>query len=151
MTGPLNLDGNHYVYELYAEDGTCLYVGCSINVGTRIQVHTSRAWWPQVARIEVNKYEGFEAGRQAEQERIQLLQPVHNRVFTNWPIPNTRRAAFLEAREERHAAGEMCNANSRCRSCNDRRRAHSRSEWWLVDAEDLVQSSENGAGFPAAP
>jgi predicted GIY-YIG superfamily endonuclease len=68
----------HFVYELYAADETCLYVGCSLNVGSRIQVHVARSWWAEVDRIEAKLYPDFATGRAAVKVRIGLLKPVHN-------------------------------------------------------------------------
>jgi len=67
-----------YVYTLRTSDGTILYVGCTENIGRRLGVHASQPWWPEVSRIESDAYPTRDQGREAEAERIRLLQPVHN-------------------------------------------------------------------------
>lgn len=75
----------HYVYECYAQDGTCLYVGCSAQVGTRLQSHVTKPWWPEVTHVQLSRYEGYDAGHDAELERILSLNPVHNILTTHMP------------------------------------------------------------------
>lgn len=82
----------HYVYELYATDGCCLYVGCTINIGQRFSQHLAqRPWWPEVTEIKASTHASQEAGRNAERELIQRLNPLHNRVHTDHPTVAARR------------------------------------------------------------
>lgn len=124
MTYPPDFETKtHYVYEFYTEDGTCLYVGCSAQVGTRIQQHVAKPWWLEVARIEVNKYSDFHAGRQAEKEQIEHLSPVHNKLPVDPGGWITRRANMAA----RHARNELCRWTP-CVHCDNVRRERELNE-----------------------
>lgn len=118
------LTATHYVYELWAADGRCLYVGCTAKVGNRLSTHmATQPWWPEVARIEATAHDGMEAGYSAETARIKELNPAHNRVHTDHQ-PNRGGWATRRAKSAaRHERGEMCPLHVRCRECNSRRRA----------------------------
>lgn len=77
-------DSPRYVYELWAADNTCLYVGVTARLGHRFNSHVrERDWWADVASVIVSVHPDKAAGEAAERERITELQPVHNRVFTD--------------------------------------------------------------------
>lgn len=109
----------HYVYEFYAADGSALYVGCTKRAGDRIADHELKPWWPEVARMEVNRHPDLAAGLAAERVRIQTLRPVHN-------INHTGRGRWANRgvlREERHQRGELCGVRSKCPECREARAA----------------------------
>ena len=77
-----------YVYTFYAEDGSVLYVGCTNNMAHRLTNHTTgREWFPEVARMEVQRYPSEVEGLAAERALIESLNPRHNRVFTDHTTP----------------------------------------------------------------
>lgn len=77
-----------YVYTLIADDGEVLYVGCTNHIARRLTNHASgREWFPEVARIEVDRYPDEASGLAAERAAIKSLNPTHNRVFTDHTTP----------------------------------------------------------------
>lgn len=95
---PITLDitNRAFVYRLWAEDGTCLYVGQTkaFNPTRRIYEHrTTKAWWPEVARVDYVEVAADELDA-AEDEHIKALNPVHNKSRTrNAPRPPKRKPA----------------------------------------------------------
>lgn len=73
---------NHgFVYWLYAEDDSLLYIGSTINVKRRMTQHKSiQPWWPQVAvlKTKTEAYPTVEAARAAETRAIIAERPRHN-------------------------------------------------------------------------
>ncbi len=75
----------HYVYRLWAADGTCLYVGCvgerrPGRVTERLRAHRNqKPWWPEVTRIEVCTLARTEDVAPEETRQITVLKPVHNK------------------------------------------------------------------------
>ncbi len=109
----------HYVYEFYAADGTCLYVGCTRHLTARLQTHTKKTWWHEVAHIQITTQANVAEGHQVEKDRIQLLNPIHNRMHTD---RNTNGWATRRARQaERHEQGLMCSEGSGCSQCTTQR------------------------------
>jgi hypothetical protein len=115
------LEYTHYVYELYDKGGYCLYVGCTFRIGPRLQQHATKPWWDSVTRIEVNAYENEATAIRAEKDRIQFLNPVHNKVFTDHPAAHGWALRRANA-EKRHQRGEMCQPKHDCLRCNAIRR-----------------------------
>lgn len=68
----------HYVYRLFADDGSCLYVGATNNVQTRVAHHRRRTWGAQIATIEVTEHPDRESAEFAESDEIRRRQPTHN-------------------------------------------------------------------------
>ncbi len=73
----------HYVYEFYAADGTCLYIGCTLNLGRRFLAHVYKPWWSEVAAINVDTYPDWTAGSSAERSLIEAHNPIHNDALTD--------------------------------------------------------------------
>lgn len=75
----------HYVYRLWAADGTCLYVGCCgertpQRVGSRLRAHKrEKPWWPEVTRIDVATFGTAGAVVAEEPAQIKQLSPTYNR------------------------------------------------------------------------
>lgn len=142
----------HYVYELIAANGNHLYVGCTSNIAQRLGQHQSqRKWWPEVFRTEVDTFPNQREALDAERERIELYQPIHNVVHTDrfnaggWDTRRARIAAAHEAGENcgditchpckdlAHGQGITCGAHfSGCTVCRDYI-----PSWTLVDASDI--------------
>ena len=67
------------VYRLFDADGVLLYVGISGNPGRRFNEHSGdKAWWPQVARAEMEHFAEREEAEYEERIAIQYERPVHN-------------------------------------------------------------------------
>jgi hypothetical protein len=74
----------YYVYRFWAADETCLYVGRVGDSGprppqARLNYHRrNKAWWPDVARIEIAELPDHPAVVAEESRQIQALNPAHN-------------------------------------------------------------------------
>lgn len=84
------------VYRLYDENGHLLYVGRTMNLGSRLGSHaaptsTSRAWWSKVAGIEMEVFATKKEAVEAEGLAIALESPLMNER-----IPPTGREALRE-------------------------------------------------------
>lgn len=90
-----------FVYRFFADGGECLYVGCTTNFARRLADHLHRDWFPEVARIEVDRYPDYESGVRAESHLIRSLQPTHNRALTDHDTP--RRVPCRKCHRSRHA------------------------------------------------
>ena len=77
----------HYVYRLWAADGTCLYVGVTgiwrpQRVAARLGRHRSargRGWLAKMTRIEVASFPNGSDAWVEEKRQIAALQPVYNK------------------------------------------------------------------------
>lgn len=68
------------VYQMNAADGRVLYVGQTINLGSRLGTHAAgQPWWEQVATIVVEHCPDREAATALEASRIAELTPEFNR------------------------------------------------------------------------
>lgn len=106
-----------WLYRLYAEDGTLLYVGVTQCGQERFAEHRkSKPWWPQVASHTIQVYESRTDVLLAERHAIYREKPLHNvvhastgrRLFGPDPIPSseplTWEAQQRRARERIRAA-----------------------------------------------
>jgi hypothetical protein len=82
-----------YVYRLWAADGICLYVGMvgkrgPRRVDQRFSEHEDdrKAWWRQVARIEVRSFAVMEGAEAEERHQIATLMPVWNKQGTGTQV-----------------------------------------------------------------
>lgn len=66
------------VYRAYDAAERLLYVGISMNLDGRLAKHRSAAWWPAVAEVTVQWFDGREAAKAAEREAISRENPLHN-------------------------------------------------------------------------
>lgn len=77
----MSVDENqpHYVYRVYDPFGDLIYIGCSIDVPSRMSQHYSQAWWgPQAAKVKAKVYPNRFTGRRAESEAIRTERPRWN-------------------------------------------------------------------------
>jgi hypothetical protein len=76
------LESPHYVYRCYDADGDLLYVGCTVDVKTRMPVHhgfAENGGWPDlVTRVESDVFPNRAAGWFAEKEAILAGEPIYN-------------------------------------------------------------------------
>lgn len=66
------------VYRAYDTQERLLYVGISMNLDGRLTKHRRAAWWPAVAEVTVQWFDGREAAKAAEREAISSENPLHN-------------------------------------------------------------------------
>lgn len=92
-TAPLDLvkkprSGNHEntrtaVYELYAEDGTLMYVGLTNRPNKRFKEHQSdKAWWnhTDMSKTIITWYPNRKEASYAEATQIKALRPIYNQL-----------------------------------------------------------------------
>ena len=63
-------DMPRYLYRLFGADGSLLYIGQTVDLGTRLRNHSrSKSWWPEVATWTADgPYPGKRAALTAEAE-----------------------------------------------------------------------------------
>lgn len=67
----------HYVYELWAGD-TCLYVGMTANLKSRIGDHRRKPWGSQITEVRSVERPTRGAAKALEAQRIFILRPKRN-------------------------------------------------------------------------
>lgn len=126
-------DDPHFVYEMYDEAGTVLYIGCTGNLAQRLSSHRSeRDWFGDVARLVVDRYPDQRSGLDEERARIIRLQPKYNHVFTE-SHDNGGWKKRRQRMDEAHGAGRFCGDHV-CRPCIDQAHALGvacRNRTWL--------------------
>lgn len=77
-------DEVHFVYRLWNYN-TCIYVGMTANLGSRLGTHQRGPWWKEVTRMDAAWVLGREGARSREAEEIAALQPRYNIQLTDDP------------------------------------------------------------------
>lgn len=81
---------DHALYRFYAEDGSLLYIGITLNVASRFRDHAhGKPWWTSVHRIELEHYDDRDSVLVAETAAIRAEHPRYN------VIHNTRAPRFV--------------------------------------------------------
>lgn len=95
----LDLTCRKFVYRLWADDDSCLYVGqhTGFHPACRIRSHRSRVWWDEVCRADYVEVTGNLG--QAEQEQILLHEPKHNGRMLDEPGYLTRHSFAMPSDE----------------------------------------------------
>lgn len=76
------------VYRLYDAEDTLLYIGITTDTDVRWQAHSStRKWWPEVARKDVQWYEARADAEAAEVAAIRAEKPRYNRAHADYHPP----------------------------------------------------------------
>lgn len=76
------------LYRLYDQAGVLLYVGISMSAMVRQSHHKGqKAWWPEVARIEIISFDRREDALEAERNAIFQERPIHNKHHAPKPDP----------------------------------------------------------------
>jgi predicted GIY-YIG superfamily endonuclease len=89
----------HGVYRVKAWTGLLLYVGCTNDLGRRMNEHRARSpWFPLAHTVEVSNYPSAATALLAEREAIRLESPLFNRI--TYPEPTTYEADTLADRAE---------------------------------------------------
>lgn len=74
-----------WLYRLYDDAETLLYVGISFDVQTRLGQHRGdKRWWPQVAEVHSVRYASQDEAMDAEVLAIAEGRPAHNDQVTRW-------------------------------------------------------------------
>jgi hypothetical protein len=69
----------HYLYRHFDEKGLLLYIGISFNPVSRLERHRKlSAWFHNIARIEVQRFETLEESEKAERSAIKAEFPLFN-------------------------------------------------------------------------
>lgn len=88
------------VYRMFSLDGVLLYVGITLDLTTRLSTHRRhKAWWPEVAHIDVEMYPTRAEALAVEHELIATDQPVHNTQPGSLTDPLVRAAVVAEDRK----------------------------------------------------
>lgn len=69
----------HVLYRFYDESGQLLYVGMTIDPSSRFRSHRyDKAWWDQIAKITLQKYDRSDELARAELHAIRVERPRYN-------------------------------------------------------------------------
>lgn len=80
-----------YVYKFYDKNDLLLYVGCSLDLLTRIAGHQSSSkWFKKVKTIRIETFSDKKTARKKERNLIESLQPKHNKLHNGKAIISTR-------------------------------------------------------------
>ena len=72
--------GAEYLYRLYDEDMTLLYVGITWNPFVRWTAHSkNHDWWGRVAHVDIHQCPDNRSARDWETWCIKHLDPIHNK------------------------------------------------------------------------
>lgn len=114
----------HFVYEAFDADGSPLYVGCTVNFGTRLQTHmTSSEWFSDAASFQITRHPDRATALAVETERIKELKPAHNRK-DNPDVPQEHSSVVRRRRlEAYHREGGTNVHRYDCEFCKARRLA----------------------------
>ena len=81
---PRPYPGKALVYRVFADDGTLLYIGSTIDLDTRFQRHSTHSeWFPEARRITIEWMPALSAARAAETAAIAVERPKYNRAGTS--------------------------------------------------------------------
>ena len=69
------------LYRQFAEDGTLLYVGVSLNTAARLISHRAKSdWYPRISKLTIETFETREAALMAEAKAIDEEKPICNKI-----------------------------------------------------------------------
>lgn len=73
------------LYRHFSSDGALLYVGIALNHVNRLSQHRNdSAWFPLIARIEIEHFESRTDAEQAERAAIKSERPIFNRTHNRF-------------------------------------------------------------------
>jgi hypothetical protein len=73
------MTGRHALYRFYGHAGELLYIGISLNPGSRWMAHRAeKPWWTDVAQITIELMPDRDSALLAERFAIEDEQPLHN-------------------------------------------------------------------------
>jgi len=74
-------NSGYELYRHYNSKGHLLYVGISNSTALRTNAHSNTsAWWPEVTRIEIERFRSRNIALEAERHAIIEEHPIHNRM-----------------------------------------------------------------------
>lgn len=88
----------HAVYRMFGPGGRLLYVGMTGNLGSRLDSHAEKRWFPLVKSITLEWFPTREAAYEVEQAAIRREHPVYNTARRGRPL--TRRPVALLTADE---------------------------------------------------
>lgn len=99
----------HALYRFYADDGTLLYVGITLDPGARWRAHRDdKPWWQQIVNITVETYTDRCSVLDAERAAIIAEQPRYNIVHNRrQDRPNQPRLNCDHAWVEPNSRGDL--------------------------------------------
>lgn len=104
----------HDVYWLYDAEGRVLYIGCTVELETRLHAHQNlKEWFPKVARVETESFPNRDGARAREDEALLAERPMFNKKLPKPPTslpPIIRRGEPLKAVE--NFAGQRSEASA---------------------------------------
>jgi hypothetical protein len=69
----------YYLYRHRDRVGRLLYVGITNSIGARTAGHQFQSyWWPEVTRIEIERFPTYEKAHRAERRAIGCEHPLYN-------------------------------------------------------------------------
>jgi len=98
----------HVLYRAFNAQGQLLYVGITMNPGSRFAQHSDeKPWWTDVADIRVEQFASRDEVLTAEREAIKSEQPLHNvaHSLTNRPTLNRQVKSSQLAGKKRRPKG----------------------------------------------
>lgn len=92
------------VYRLYDTEDQLLYVGLTANPSKRWTEHaTSKSWWGQVARKDIEWFDSRADAARAELTAIEEEEPLHNVQHTLGNVPADAATVFANFKREYEA------------------------------------------------
>jgi len=84
----------HALYRFFNHDGQLLYVGITLNLGSRLTKHRDdKPWWAEVARVMVAQFDSREEVLAAEKVAIRTEQPKYNIQYNEAVIERRQQLA----------------------------------------------------------
>jgi predicted GIY-YIG superfamily endonuclease len=97
----------HAVYRFTREDGTLLYVGCSMRPLARAAHHyDTRPWTREIARVEIKWYPDFLSASRAERQAILDEAPLFNAAI--FSVESVGKAMLRAAGVKKKGDGTTC-------------------------------------------
>lgn len=91
----------HYVYRVFDEYDLLLYIGCTVNLGSRMGAHRGRApWYRYLDFLEIESYPTRSAARAAEADAIETEGSYFNAKRGDNVPPQSSYLAARAAREQ---------------------------------------------------
>lgn len=112
---PLHPSQPTALYRFYDQQGELLYVGITLDPGTRWQAHArEKGWWRQVATVTVTWLDDRAAALEAERVAILAEAPRHNIAQAGTRCPACLRPATYDRELDRHHHQDTSIADEPC-------------------------------------
>ena len=98
----------HALYRAYGVDDLLLYVGITLNPGSRLPTHREQAaWWKRIVRIEIEWHFSRSEAVDAENAAIATEGPVYNKRRPVGSCPPAGIAPQAAPRQQRRSARDL--------------------------------------------